>query len=118
MQSNGTRNEIGIELDREKIEREGEYNYDDLVAYLDNAFVKQGFTSNHCDNCLCYYNDESNNFFQQMNCYLNIVKQSAIYNNLKSWQLIEFENNDYVNPIMVENVLETIAAHGGNPLFV
>lgn len=116
-QSNGTRTQYSIVLDREKIEREDEYDYNDLVEYLDTELGKHGFFRKSCEDCLCYCNDEPNNFFNQMAGYLVIVKQPAIYDNLKDWQLEEFEDNDFVNPAMVENVLETIAAHGGNPLF-
>lgn len=115
-QSNGTRNEIGIELDREKIERNGEYNYDDLVAYLDTEFAKQGFVRNYDEDYLCYYSDEPNNLLKQMVCYMCVVQQKAIYENLKGWQLVEYKNHDFINPVMVENVLKTIAKNGGRAI--
>ena len=61
MQSNGTRNEIIIELDREKIERDDEYYYDDLVSYLDTEFAKQGFIRDRYAGALRYFSDEPNN---------------------------------------------------------
>ncbi len=111
-QSNGIRNEIGIELDREKIEREGEYDYDDLVAYLDTEFGKQGFVRNYNEDYLCYYSDEPNNLLKQVVCYKRVIEQPAIFNNLKGWQLVEYKNHDFVNPVMVEDCLETLAKHG------
>lgn len=104
-QSNGTRNEIGIELDREKIEREGEYNYDDLVAYLDTEFAKQGFVRSYDEDYLCYYSDEPNNFLKQIVCYSIVKNQPAVFKNLKGWQLVEYRNNDFVNPYSVDDAL-------------
>lgn len=113
MQSNGTRNEIEIVLDREKIEREGEYYYDDLVEYLDTEFAEQGFIRKPNTGSLCYYSDEPNNLLKQVVCYARVVDEPAIYGNLKSWQIAEYKNNDFINPVMVENVLDTIAKDGG-----
>lgn len=112
-QPNGTRNEIGIELDREKIERDGEYDYADLVAYLDTEFAKQGFIRKPDEDYLCYYSDEPNNLLKQVVCYARVVDEPAIYDNLKSWQIVEYKNNDFANPVMVEDCLATIARHGG-----
>ena len=116
-QSNGTRNEIEIELDREKIEREGEYDYIDLVEYLDTEFAEQGFIRKTDTDVLCYYSDEPNNLLKQAACYARVAREPAIFNNLKKWQIAEYQNMDFITPVMVENVLDTIARHGGNPLW-
>lgn len=113
MQSNGTRNEILIELDREKIERDDEYEYADLVEYLDTEFAKQGFVRDNSADELRYHSDEPNNLLKQVVCYARVVDESAIFDNLKSWRIAEYKNYDYVNPVMLENVLETIAKDGG-----
>lgn len=117
MQSNGTRNEIIIELDREKIERDDEYYYDDLVAYLDTEFAKQGFIRDRYAGALRYFSDEPNNLLKQAACYARVAKEPAIFGNLKKWQISEYRDRDYVNPVMIEDCLETIAKHGGNPLW-
>lgn len=109
------RNEIKIVLDREKIEREGEYDYDDLVEYLDTEFADQGFIRQPNEECLCYCSDETNNLLKQVVCYARVVDEPAVYDNLKSWHIAEYRNNDFVNPVMMEDVLETIAADGDNP---
>lgn len=111
-QNNGIRNEIGIELDKEKIERDGEYNYDDLVAYLDTEFAKQGFIRNYEEDYLCYYSDEQNNLLKQVVCYKRVIEQPIICKYLKGWQLVEYKNNDFINPVMVEDCLETLARNG------
>ena len=104
-QSNCTRNEIDIELDRVKIERDGEYDYEDLVAYLDSEFAKQGFVRNYDKDYLCYYSDEPNNFLKQIACYSIVKNQPAIFKNLKMWQLVEYRDNDFVNPYSVDDAL-------------
>lgn len=111
------RNEIALELDKEKIEREGEYDYVDLVEYLDTEFAAQGFVRKADTDCLCYYSDEPNNLLKQAVCYARVAREPAIFGNLKKWQISEYQNRDYINPVMVENVLETIARHGGKPLW-
>lgn len=116
-QSYGIRNEIRIELDREKIERDSEYDYIDLVEYLDTEFAEQGFIRKVDTDVLCYYSDEPNNLLKQAVCYARVVKEPAIFGNLKSWYLVEYRNNDFINPAMIENALQTIAKHGGNPLW-
>lgn len=113
MQSNGTRNVIIIELDREKIEREDEYEYADLVEYLDTEFAEQGFVRDKSSAELRYHSDEPNNLLKQVVCYARVVDEPAIYGNLKSWQIAEYKNYDYVNPVMLEDCLETIAKDGG-----
>ena len=116
-QSAGTRNEIKIELDREKIEREDKYGYADLVAYRDEEFGKQGFVRKPDSDALCHYSDEANNLLKQAVCYARVAQEPAIFGNLKQWIISEYNNGDYINPVMVENVPETIAKHGGNPLW-
>ena len=113
MQSDGIRNEIYIELDREKIERDDEYEYADLVEYLDTEFAEQGFIRKPDSEGLCYYSDEPNNLLKQVVCYARVVDEPAIYGNLKSWHIAEYKNYNYVNPVMLEDCLETIARHGG-----
>ncbi len=107
------RNIIDIELDREKVEREDEYEYDDLVEYLDTEFGKQGYIRDREKSTLYYYSDEPNNLLKQVVCYARVVDEPAIFGNLKSWHIAEYRNHDYVNPVMVEDALETIARHDG-----
>lgn len=110
--TNGTRNEIGIELDREKIERDGLYDYNVLVEYLDTEFGKMGYVRNNAEDYLCYYSDEPNNLLKQVVCYKRVIEQPAICKYLKGWQLVEYKNHDFINPVMVEDCLETLARHG------
>ena len=111
------RNIIKLELDRERVERDGEYYYEDLVKYLDTNFADVGFVRDYSSDELTYFSDEPNNLLQQTACFARIAKEPAIFNYLTVWEISEYKNNDFINPVMLENALEIIASHGGKPLW-
>lgn len=100
-------NEIYIELDREKIEREGLFDYDDLVNRIDTSYAESGFTRDKTKGELRYRNSEPNNFLKQCACYARIAYSQVLLHYIKEWYAQDYKNNDYEHPTFYENILET-----------